>query len=191
MFLLSRPSSRDVDAFLRASSDLPLSYPPAGLAERGRLGFRIDEQLAIVGSGKPAYERAKSALVEWAHFELGWVELFPRRASIVPGTVVAVLVHHLGFWSLNGCRVVYSVGAPDAAEFGFAYGTLTNYPESGEEVFRVSLSPETGEVTYLIRAVSRPQAPLAKVGLTFARSLQGRFRRDSTRALARAIARRV
>lgn len=133
----------------------------------------------------------RAPLVEWAHFELGWVELFPRRASIVPGTVVAVLVHHLGFWSLNGCRVVYSVGAPDAAEFGFAYGTLTNHAESGEEVFRVSLSPETGEVTYLIRAVSRPQAPLAKVGFLVARSLQGRFRRDSTRALARAIARRV
>ncbi len=187
MFLLSRPSSRDIDAFLRASSDLPLSYTPIGLAEHGQDGFRVDEQVAIVGSGESAYERAKRALVQWAHFELGWVELFPRRASIAAGTVVAVLVHHLGFWSLNGCRVVYSVGAPGAAEFGFAYGTLTNHAESGEEVFRVSLSPTTGEVTYLIRAVSRPQAPLAKVGFPVARSLQGRFRRDSTRALARAL----
>ena len=33
-----------------------------------------------------------------------------------------------------------------AARFGFAYGTLTNHAESGEELFEVFLDPATGDV---------------------------------------------
>src|SRR6266404_4719766 len=91
-------------------------------------GFKVDEARSIVGKGADAFARAKRALSEWRHFELGWVELFPRAAPIEPGTVVAVLVRHLGLWSLNGCRVVYGFGE-DFSRFGFAYGTLTNHAE--------------------------------------------------------------
>ena len=108
------------------------------------------------------------------------------RAAVVPGTVVAVLVRHLGFWSLNGCRVVYGIAGDDSREFGFAYGTLTNHAEIGEEMFTVSLRPRTGEVSYLIRAVSRPRALLARLGYPVTRSLQARFRRDSAIAMTRA-----
>jgi uncharacterized protein (UPF0548 family) len=187
MFLLHQPSSHDVERFIAASRQLPLSYDPIGLAREGRRGFDIDEQTAIVGRGEAAFVRATTALAEWRHFELGWVELFPKRASIAPGTVVAVLPRHLGFWSLNGCRVVYSIGTHGDQTFGFAYGTLTNHTETGEEIFQVSFRPETGEVSYLIRAVSKPRAALAKLGYPLARLLQARFRRDSARALRRAI----
>ena len=68
------------------------------------------------------------------HSEIGWVEAFPRDASIESGTVVAVLIRHLGFWSLNGCRVLYHLDGGDT-RFGFAYGTLTNHAEAGEELF--------------------------------------------------------
>ena len=189
MFLLNRPSAQDVRRFLAASCDLPLSYDPLGLAEHGRAGFNVDEQITVIGSGQTAFERAIAALTEWRHFELGWVELFPRRASIAPGTVVAVAVRHLGFWSLNGCRVVYAIGAQRDRTFGFAYGSLTNHAERGEEIFQVSFRPETGEVSYRIRAVSRPRAPLARLGYPFTRLLQARFRRDSARALRSAVAR--
>ena len=172
---------------MAASRNLPLSYDRVGLADCGRSGFQVDEQVTIVGSGEAAFVRATSALIEWKHFELGWLELFPKRASIAPGTVVAVSVRHLGFWSLNGCRVVDSIGARGDRTFGFAYGTLTNHAESGEEIFQVSFRPETGEVSYLIRAVSKPRAALARVGYPLARLLQARFRRDSARALQRAI----
>ena len=71
------------------------------------------------------------------------------HAPVAAGTVVAVLIRHLGFWSLNGCRVVYSVGGFDGeARFGFAYGTLTNHAESGEELFEVFLDPQTEDVMY-------------------------------------------
>ena len=81
----------------------------------------------------------------WKQFDIGWVETFPRHAPVAVGTVVAVLIRHLGFWSLNGCRVLYSVGSlADAARFGFAYGTLTNHAEAGEELFEVFLDAADG-----------------------------------------------
>jgi uncharacterized protein (UPF0548 family) len=56
-----------------------------------------------------------------------------------------VLVRHLGSWSLNRCQVVYRIAGDDSPEFGFAYGTLTNHAEIAEEIFKVSLRPDTGE----------------------------------------------
>ena len=90
-----------------------------------------------------------------------------------------------GFWSLNGARVVSL--ADDKARFAFAYGTLTNHAEHGEELFEVSLDAQSGDVTYRIRAVSWPQAMLARVGYPIVRSLQARFRRDSAAAMRRAV----
>jgi uncharacterized protein (UPF0548 family) len=100
---------------------------------------------------------------------------------------VAVLIRHLGFWSLNGCRILYSVGSlDDVARFGFAYGTLTNHAESGEELFEVSVDPQTDEVIYRIRAISWPQATLARVGQPVVRVLQERFREQSAAAMKHA-----
>lgn len=188
MFLGRRPSLEDVERFVAASHALPLSYDPVGLARQNDAGFQVDEHTSVIGHGDVAFQRARIALAAWKHFDLGWMEVFPKSASIAPGTVVAVLVSHLGFWSLNGCRVVYSVGAEGGQEFGFAYGTLTNHVEAGEEIFKVSLRADTGAVSYGIRAASRPRALLARLGYPVARSLQSRFRRESVRALARAIA---
>ena len=121
----------------------------------------------------------------WKQFDIGWVETFPRHAPVEVGTVVAVLIQHLGFWSLNGCRVLYNVGGD--RRFGFAYGTLTNHAESGEELFDVFLDPESDEVRYRIRATSKSQAALARIGHPIVRALQARFRRDSAAAMKRAI----
>jgi uncharacterized protein (UPF0548 family) len=184
MFSVLRPSPRDVARFLAASRDLPLSYQPVGLALAANASFDSDETVVSVGSGPAIYERAKAALREWTQFDLGWVELYPRHAPTEPGSVVAVLIRHFGFWSLNGCRVVYGVGNDVAHEFGYAYGTLSNHAECGEEVFKVTMNAESREVSYVIRAASRPRAPLAKLGYPVARGLQARFRRDSARVMA-------
>jgi uncharacterized protein (UPF0548 family) len=163
MFLARRPSPRAIQAFIEASRQLPLSYEPIGLAEQTPEGFTTDQQRTVVGRGEAAFGRARVALAAWRHFDLGWVELFPPGTPVQQGAVVASLIRHLGFWSLNGCRVVYVIEGD--GEFGFAYGTLTNHAESDEEIFKVSLCPETNEVSYLIRAVSRPRAPLARVAI--------------------------
>ena len=124
--------------------------------------------------------------------ELSWAELLPRAAPIIPGTVVAVLARHLGFWSLNGCRVVYGVEETTGvySSFGFAYGTLIDHAERGEEIFQVQFDRQTRDVTYTVRAASQPRALAAKVAVNTVRSLQERFRRESCEALRRAIAAR-
>ena len=188
MFLARRPSHTTIDRFLRDSRDLPLSYGPSGILDADAGQGARDCATVAIGQGAADFERARSALMTWRQFDLGWVEIFPRQAPLAPGTVVAVLIRHLGFWSLNGCRVVYGVGSPhDAARYGYAYGTLTNHAESGEEAFDVFRDPQTDRVMYRIRAVSWPQATLARIGQPVVRMLQARFRTDSAAAMRRAV----
>ena len=187
MFLARRPSPEIIDHFLRESQDLPLSYGPVGIVRDDTARQGVDEVVVAIGHGRPDFQRARAALLAWKQFDIGWVETFPRDAPVTVGTVVAVLIRHLGFWSLNGCRVLYRVGCPDhAARFGYAYGTLTNHAEAGEELFEVFMDPPTEEILYRIRATSWPQASLARVGQPIVRALQARFRRDSTTAMKRA-----
>jgi uncharacterized protein (UPF0548 family) len=147
-------------------------------------GQQLDELTVGVGHGQADFERARAVLLAWKQFDIGWVETFPRHAPVAVGTIVAVLIRHFGFWSLNGCRVLYSVGSPDdVARFGFAYGTLTNHAESGEELFEVFIDPRTEDVFYRIRATSQPQATLARFGQPIVRALQARFRDHSVAAM--------
>ena len=188
MFLTRRPSPTAIARFLEQSRALHLSYPQIGLAGNAPPSYTVDETAVVIGSGEAGLERAKAALAAWKHFELGWVEVHPRGASIEIGTTVAVLVSHMGFWSLNGCRVVYGLGDRSRGQtFGFAYGTLSNHAEQGEEMFEVSLDHAAQTVTYRIRGASKPSAALARLGYPVTRALQARFRRDSGEALRRAM----
>ena len=187
MFLLRRPSQAAIDRFLVESKDLPLSYSPVGILNEEKPSGILDEATTVIGNGRDDFERARAALMSWRQFALGWVETFPRDAPVVSGTVVAVLIRHLGFWSLNGCRVVYlTSGREDDGRWGFAYGTLPNHAEAGEELFEVVLDQATGDVIYRIRATSWPRATLAFIGQPIVRVLQARFRRGSTEAMRRA-----
>lgn len=187
MFLLLRPSCDTIERFIRASEAKPLAYSPIGIARHETAGRNLDEAVVVVGRGAADFERARSALAAWKQFDTGWVELFPRAASVEAGTIVAVLIRHVGIWSLNGCRVVYTVGDRlRGNHFGLAYGTLTNHAEGGEELFEVFLNPDSGDVTYRIRAVSWPRAPLSRIGYPITRWLQAQFRRDSAEAMRRA-----
>ena len=187
MFLLRRPSSSRIERFVAASGGLPLTYASIGLARTGAPGFDHDQTTAVVGRGEPAYRRAVMALQRWQQFELGWTQLFPRTAATSTGTVVAVLIRHLGFWSLNGARVVYQIGNPQSGCFGYAYGTLPTHAECGEEIFEVALDAQSGDVTYRILAASRPRAVLPRLGYPITRALQARFRSHSVRAMQRAV----
>jgi uncharacterized protein (UPF0548 family) len=185
MFFVRRPSRRAIDRFLRDSQELPLSYGPIGIVNGETPCRDLDEAIVAMGRGRTDFDRARAALIAWKQFDIGWVETFPRHAPLEVGTVVAVLIRHLRFWSLNGCRVLYNVGGN--GRFGFAYGTLTNHAESGEELFDVFLDPESDEVRYRIRATSKPQAALTRIGQPIVRALQARFRRDSAAVMQRAI----
>src|SRR5437762_1476704 len=104
MFFARRPSAAAIERFLSASRDLPLSYAPVGIVRETPAG-RFDEEVVAIGHGDDDLARAREALNGWKQFDMGWVETFPKGAPVEPRTVVAVLIRHLGFWSLNGCRV--------------------------------------------------------------------------------------
>jgi uncharacterized protein (UPF0548 family) len=191
MFLATRPSQRTIERFLEESQTLPFSYAPIGAAQQEPDGYNVDETTVSIGRGQADFDRAKAALAAWKHFDIGWVRAVPAAATPEPGTVVAVVIRHLGLWSLNGCRIVYGVGDRDhGVKFGFAYGTLVNHAEAGEELFEVFMDPSSDEVMYRLRAVSRPRAALAWIGYPVVRALQGRCRRDSGVAMKLAVSMR-
>ena len=172
-----------------------MSYSPIGLARDARpAGFHVAESQVVVGNGPAVFDRAVQLLANWRPFDLGWAGVYPRDAPVTPGTTVAVLARHLGFWSVHACRIVYALDAGDLSGpearstskvAGFAYGTLTDHAETGEEIFAVSMEASSGVVSYGIRAVSRERAVLARLGAPVARAFQARFRRDSLAAMQR------
>ena len=188
MFIATRPTARAIDRFLMESRTLPLSYGPTGLTQSKPAGYKVDELVVRIGHGAEDFDRAKTALAAWKHFDLGWLQAIPASQVPEPGTVVAVVIRHFGFWSLNGARVVYVVGdRRSATRFGFAYGTLVNHAEAGEELFEVFVDPSSEDVMYRIRAVSRPRSALTYIGYPLVRLLQAACRRDSGTAMKLAL----
>jgi len=188
MFLARRPSRQAIDRFLVESRTLPLSYAPTRLAQGTPAGYNVDELVVAIGRGPTDFDRAKAALASWRHFDIGWVQAIASSPVPVPGTVVAVVIRHFGFWSLHGARVVYGVGDRErGTRFGFAYGTLTNHAEAGEELFEVFVDPPSENVMYRIRAASRPRAALTYIGYPLVRILQAACRRDSGNAMKRSL----
>ena len=64
---------------------------------------------------------------------------FSSDNSVPPaGATVAISVEHLGFHPLNAARIVYVVDDDGPIwRYGFAYGTLMEHAEHGEERFSV------------------------------------------------------
>jgi uncharacterized protein (UPF0548 family) len=102
--------------------------------------------------------------------------------------VVAVQARTLGIWTLSAARVVYVLNEVEAVStFGFAYGTLPDHVERGEERFLIEWDQDNDAVTYDILAFSQPRHPLVRIGSPLARSLQKRFARESLMRMRTAV----
>ena len=190
MFLFHKPSKAEIDKFLEERKSDSLSYPEVG--ETRKIppdGYDIDHNRMLLGNGAPDFERAKAAIRRWTMFEVPGLELFYKDTPIVPGQNVALLANHLGFYSMNSCRIVYVIDEGD--RFGFAYGTLTEHVEIGEERFTVEFHRDTGEVWYDILAFSRPGHFLVKLGYPYGRYKQRQFAVGSKGAMKRALEERT
>jgi len=172
VFLLMKPTEKRVERFLAQQRSRTFSYREVGHSRRGApAGYKADHNRVRLGEGRATFARALEALRSWKMFGLGWVAAFPAAAPIEPGTTVAIRVRHLGFWSLNACRVVYRIDEEGPiVRFGFAYGTLAGHPERGEESFVVSRADD--RVTIDVVAFSRPAGALARLGAPVARAVQ-------------------
>ena len=180
MFLLRQPSEEVVRRFITSQRDLPFSYSQVGATEtQPPAGYTVDHNRIRLGEGEDTYRQAVSALRSWKQFDLGWVTIVPPQIPLDVGATVAVQAKAFGFWSLNAARIVYLIEEDGTTKrFGFAYGTLPDHVECGEERFSVELH-EDDSVWYDIFAFSRPQHTIVKLAFPFARSLQKRFARES------------
>jgi uncharacterized protein (UPF0548 family) len=189
MVLFSRPDESSIRAFLGAQRSEGFSYAHAG-ASQGPApnGYTVDHNRIQLGRGPRIFESAANAIRKWKMFEMSWLHLCWPDTPIEMGATVAVLISHFGFFSLNAARIVYVIderGSPE--RFGFAYGTLSDHAERGEERFIVEFHPDDQTVWYDLYAFSRP-APVTWLGYPVARTLQKRFIRDSKKAMLAAIA---
>jgi uncharacterized protein (UPF0548 family) len=189
VLLLRKPSVERLREFLAAQARLDLTYPAVGATAAVPLaGYVVDRTRIKLGEGAGTFAVAKAALRRWEHFRLGWVETWPPETPIQGGQVVAVIARLFGLWWLNACRIVYVVDEERPVQrFGFAYGTLPEHAESGEERFTVEWHEADDAVWYDILAFSRPRQLLARLGYPFTRRLQRRFASDSAVAMRRAV----
>ena len=181
MFTFSEPSDREIAKYISSQAKLPFSYAEVGATRSNPpAGYTLDHNRIELGRGPEVYRRAVEALKQWRQFELGWVTLVPHGVRVEEGAVVAVKARAGGMWSVNACRVVYVIDEPE--RFGFAYGTLPDHIERGEERFLIECQSDD-TVWYDILAFSRPRHPLVRAGFLYARSLQKRFARDSLKVM--------
>ena len=182
MFKITEPSDRDVANFISSQRNLEFTYPAVGSTNATPPpGFTVEHNCVQLGHGEATYKRAVEALKKWRHFDLGWVTIVPRGVAIEVGATVAVKARAFGTWSLSAARVVYVID--ESRRFGFAYGTLPDHVECGEERFLIEWLADDS-VWYDISAFSKPRHPLVRLSFPLARLLQKRFARESLRKLA-------
>jgi uncharacterized protein (UPF0548 family) len=188
---LRRPGGDAIRAFLSRQAAAPLSYPVPGMTrDPPASDWDVGREQVELGTGAAIYGAACAAVDRWAMFRIGWVELYGPDEPPSDGQTVAVLVRLGPLWSLNGCRVTYIVRDTGEVErYGFAYGTLADHMEAGEERFVVSWDRSNDRVMYDVVAYSRPRHWIARLGGPIARSAQRRFRVDSGRAMRVAVSR--
>jgi uncharacterized protein (UPF0548 family) len=185
MFRLTSPSEGEVRSFVSDQEQSRFSYAEIG-ASAGKIpaGYNIDHNRIRLGKGEDCWQRAEDAMHRWEMFNMPWLRLYWPTAPIRIGTNVAVSVYHLGFYSLNACRIVYLVDEDGPVKrFGFAYGTLLEHAESGEERFMIEWDGRDDSVCYDILAFSRPRKLPARLGYPISRALQRRFAEGSKRAM--------
>ena len=191
MFLISKPTKENIAQFVNEQKNSSCSYDEVGSTRDGNApdAYTLDHNRIQLGSGRETFERAIKAVRNWKMFDLSWTELYFDDTPIEVGETVAILIKHFGFWSLNAARIVYVLDEKtDAIEkFGFAYGTLTEHGERGEERFSVEYDKTDESVWYDLYAFSQPNHFLAKLGYPLGRYLQKQFAANSKQAMLKTV----
>jgi uncharacterized protein (UPF0548 family) len=189
MFFVSRPAELQIRTILADQRARDFSYPDVG-ATRGELpaGYAVLRGRVVLGQGSAVFARAMNLLLRWKMFDMPRFQLCWADAPIHALSAVAVLVKHFGFWSIHCCRIVYVVDEDGPIRrFGFAYGTLPEHAEQGEERFTVEWNRGSDVVSYDILSFSRPGNTAVRFAYPVARGLQKRFLRNSLAAMVDAV----
>jgi uncharacterized protein (UPF0548 family) len=162
------------------------TYPEVGatLAGQAPTGLRRARAEIRLGHGSDTFSLAVVGLRGWAAHGLAGVTVFPRNVAIRTGETVIVTVGTPFLALAAPCRIVGVVDAP--GRWGFAYGTLPDHPEQGEESFVVTMS-EDESVRFTITSLSRPGDPLVRMAGPLARSAQAFATKGYLRSLRRYV----
>jgi uncharacterized protein (UPF0548 family) len=193
MLLFRKPSEAFIRQFLAEQARLDFSYAAVG-ATFGEIptGFVVDRTRIRLGEGEKVFLVAKQALSRWDQFRLGWVESQPKDLPIEKDAVVAVLARTMIVWWLNACRIVRTVDeSGPIARYGFAYGTLPEHAEMGEERFLIEWNRADDSVWFDILAFSRPKHPIVRLAYPIVRRTQKRFGREAAASMLRSVQREL
>src|SRR4051794_8053903 len=116
----------------RAYEQKSLTYEEIG-ATTGELpaGYGHTRRRMRVGDGDHVFARASEALLSWQMHRRSGLSVVADGHVSLDSTVVLGLGYRLVI--VIPCRIVYVVDEPRRR--GFAYGTLPDHPEQGEESF--------------------------------------------------------
>jgi uncharacterized protein (UPF0548 family) len=179
-----RPTGDELAAVLDRCRSDTLSYEPVGVATDrtttppGLHRHRWSTRLADAD----AFATGADAIRVWAvHRGAGLA--VAADGPIAPGTNVAMSAPLPLGHVIATCRIVAVIDEPD--RYGFAYGTLTDHPERGEEAFTLTRD-EDGVVHFDVDAISAPVDLLARLVPPVANLLQDRAARRYLSAMQEA-----
>ncbi len=190
MFSFRKPTEADIRKLLARQQGAAWSYDWPEITRevpQPRAGWQIDRHRVLLGHGVATFAAACEAIRGWKMFPRQMCQVFWPTTRQEPGEVVAVLyrARPCFLWMLFPARVVYRI--EESHCFGFAYGTLPEHPERGEERFLVEWNKADDSVWYDLMAISRPGHWLARLGYPYARYEQAKFRRLSGLAMQEAV----
>jgi uncharacterized protein (UPF0548 family) len=175
------PSANLLQLFLKTQASAQFAYPEIGTTNTDQHlpSYTNDRNRVLLGKGEAVYRAACDALRQWKMFPGGWAWIEPKGAPQQVGQDLAMVAKVMGMYWLNGCRIVYTLdGTGPDRRFGFAYGTLPDHAECGEERFSIEWL-EDDTVWYDLKAFSQPRHWLARLFKPVARWHQRRFVRES------------
>jgi uncharacterized protein (UPF0548 family) len=172
MLLLGLPSQDKLQKIWDDAEGAVPSYREVGATAASELpaGYHHDRRETNL-AGVDVFEKAVIVLKNWSMHAKAGLRVFPEGQVLEPDTTVLVLVPLGPATAVAPCRIVYTID--ESERFGFAYGTLPGHPERGEEAFVVDRSDDGG-ARLTIRAFSRPDDRLARIGAPITRLIQKR-----------------
>jgi uncharacterized protein (UPF0548 family) len=174
----------------RALSQRQLTYDTRGATLAGNplataTGYRGYVKSVNIGDGEARWEFASTEVLRWGiKTRSGFTVLASHASDRMPRVTVDRrywLVAHLGpFRIREPIQVIAVIDEPDRK--GFAYGTLSGHPVSGEEAFIVNRRPD-GSVWLTIRSITGPKAGVWRFAGPTVGLAQRCYRRRYLRAL--------
>jgi uncharacterized protein (UPF0548 family) len=185
VLLRHKPSEKHLSDFYLKQSQLEVQYQGIEMTRLGQnysnSRYRKHYVQTTLGTGDALYSLAVDQIKSWHHFNMDWIELYPPRPAIAPNTTLVVGANHFILWSMNACRIIYTIDewTEEKRRFGYAYGTLPSHVEEGEESFILEWDILSDSVTYQILAYSRPNHRLVSMLWPIAILIQDHFRKQS------------